>query len=224
MSEHDSVSIDSKLARRVVQLEDAIKQAIEHAGGRESEWGERAEECFAILERALQHCKPISEHPSQPLAAEQEDAADRAAVAASKAEGVYVPLDQALAEVDQPLAAGDLHLREGGWYRQVNGHVVGPCKPYRGVGIESEYKWTMEQAVYTDDGWTDYEPWRIVEEVPAPSWQPHDGGQCPVDWETMVEVKLRGTNEEIHRYEASDLSWEWMNDGSDIIAWRLAEE
>lgn len=43
----------SKLIRERDSLRAAIREAIEHANGREAEWGERAEECFAILEQAL---------------------------------------------------------------------------------------------------------------------------------------------------------------------------
>lgn len=39
---------------KYVILADAVRRAIDHAGGRESEWGERAEECFRILERGLE--------------------------------------------------------------------------------------------------------------------------------------------------------------------------
>ena len=37
-----------------VQLVDAVRNALAYSGGRESEWGERAEECFAILERGIE--------------------------------------------------------------------------------------------------------------------------------------------------------------------------
>ncbi len=47
--------IESCRNAEIPRLENAIKQAIDHAGGRESEWGERAEECFVILERSFKH-------------------------------------------------------------------------------------------------------------------------------------------------------------------------
>ena len=38
---------------KALKCRTAIIDAIGYANGRESEWGERAEECFAILERAV---------------------------------------------------------------------------------------------------------------------------------------------------------------------------
>ena len=37
-----------------VQLVDAVRSALAYSGGRESEWGGRAEECFRILERGIE--------------------------------------------------------------------------------------------------------------------------------------------------------------------------
>lgn len=42
------------------RLAEAVRFAIDYAGGRESEWGERAEECFRILETAVSR---KTEHP-----------------------------------------------------------------------------------------------------------------------------------------------------------------
>lgn len=42
-----------QLATERTELQNAIKQAIDYAGGRESEWGERAEQCFTILNNAI---------------------------------------------------------------------------------------------------------------------------------------------------------------------------
>lgn len=47
----------AEAAERIEQLDAAIREAVEYAGGREAEWGERAEECFAILERAVGRSK-----------------------------------------------------------------------------------------------------------------------------------------------------------------------
>jgi hypothetical protein len=43
-----------EVAVAYVQLVDAVRTAIAHAGGREAEWGERAEECFRILARSIE--------------------------------------------------------------------------------------------------------------------------------------------------------------------------
>lgn len=47
-------AVDSKARQRVQELKYAISTCIEHANGRESEWGERAETCFEILRKAVQ--------------------------------------------------------------------------------------------------------------------------------------------------------------------------
>lgn len=44
------------------RLAEAVRFAIDYAGGRESEWGDRAEECFRILETAVSR-KPIQPSP-----------------------------------------------------------------------------------------------------------------------------------------------------------------
>lgn len=46
-------AVDSKSAMRAKQLKESIEECIEHANGRESEWGERAEACFEILRKAV---------------------------------------------------------------------------------------------------------------------------------------------------------------------------
>lgn len=46
-------SVSAQLTARNERLQNAIKQAVDHAGSHCLEWGERAEECFAILERAI---------------------------------------------------------------------------------------------------------------------------------------------------------------------------
>jgi hypothetical protein len=42
------------MADAYVQLVNTVRHAIDYAGGRESEWGERAEGCFRILERGIE--------------------------------------------------------------------------------------------------------------------------------------------------------------------------
>jgi hypothetical protein len=37
-----------------IELVGAVRNAIAYSGGRESEWGERAEECFRMLERGIE--------------------------------------------------------------------------------------------------------------------------------------------------------------------------
>jgi len=46
--------LELQLFERYEQLKDAVKQAIDYANGRESEWGERAEHCFDILRKAIE--------------------------------------------------------------------------------------------------------------------------------------------------------------------------
>ena len=55
--QHNAWNEGSKAMRkrceaRIQELEAAIDNAFEHSNGRVSEWGERAEECFRILEVA----------------------------------------------------------------------------------------------------------------------------------------------------------------------------
>lgn len=52
---------DTTSARNFRSLKEAIRVAVDHAGGRETEWGERAEKCFEILEDAL---KPMGQQTS----------------------------------------------------------------------------------------------------------------------------------------------------------------
>ena len=42
---------NTEQGERIMELEAAIKHALECAGLRYMDWGERAEECFAILEK-----------------------------------------------------------------------------------------------------------------------------------------------------------------------------
>lgn len=59
-------------------------------------------------------------------------------------------------------------------------------------------------------------------------WIEHDGGECPVDGETLVDVKLKD-GAILLITKASDLRWKWvtepyMNKYNDIIAYRLSKE
>lgn len=46
--------VHNALRAKILRLEQSIRDALEYSGGRESEWGERAEECFRILERGIE--------------------------------------------------------------------------------------------------------------------------------------------------------------------------
>lgn len=54
-------------------------------------------------------------------------------------------------------------------------------------------------------------------------WVEWDGGECPCDYRSVVEVRLRSGNERMAR---GALSWEWKHHNSicDIIAYRIIPE
>jgi len=51
-------------------------------------------------------------------------------------------------------------------------------------------------------------------------WQ---GGECPVDPDTVVEVKMTGCVEDMYVRRAGDLRWTHTNYSGDIIAYRVVE-
>ena len=66
----------------------------------------------------------------------------------------------------------------------------------------------------------------LSEEQIAAGWKPHDGGECPVPWDTLVDVMfadgyvIRGRSARLWDYSKSWWRWEGRSQISNIIAYR----
>lgn len=52
-------------------------------------------------------------------------------------------------------------------------------------------------------------------------WIEWNGGKCPVQWNRIVEVKLRDVHANWPRHRAGEWRWSHLGDGTDIVAYRL---
>jgi hypothetical protein len=55
-------------------------------------------------------------------------------------------------------------------------------------------------------------------------WIKHDGDECPVDGETLVEVRIRDSEEYPQQDRADGWDWNYNGISGDIIAYRIVEE
>jgi len=53
-------------------------------------------------------------------------------------------------------------------------------------------------------------------------WIEWNGGECPVDSQTMVEIRFR-SSDDIYKAPAGDYYWGALADGAAITAYRIAE-
>lgn len=58
--------------------------------------------------------------------------------------------------------------------------------------------------------------------APDDGWIKHDGGPCPVEPQTIVEVRERDGSVTQPRWTASDFEWDHNGSGSDILFYRPA--
>lgn len=69
----------------------------------------------------------------------------------------------------EPKPKPKMQLREGAWYKDVQGHITGPCKPSKD---RPDRPWTVGGIYYQDDGTNTLEDAQLVEEVPDPNPKP----------------------------------------------------
>jgi hypothetical protein len=62
-----------------------------------------------------------------------------------------------------------MQLKEGAWYKNAHGHVVGPCKPSTD---RNDRPWIVDGIYYQDDGTNTLAGCHLVEEVPDPTPKP----------------------------------------------------
>lgn len=75
---------------------------------------------------------------------------------------------------------------------------------------------------------TKWELWQLAWQAALASQQPADddwiewaGGDCPVEFDVMVEAKFADGYQ--NKYPAGVVGWKWANDHSDIIAYRVVK-
>lgn len=85
------------------------------------------------------------------------------------------------------------------------------------------YQFSLGMQEVSGDGSGEALPEVSQEERDSDGWIKWDGGECPVDLETVVYIKYR--NGFMSKTKAWNMSWKHFNiiDGSDVIAYRISK-